>query len=194
MSQPGTASKGSSASGSKGAGGAPDDGASSAGAGGAGAPRTIDLDTLSLEELNQLRQQEESRLQALTNKYGMLRQAAARLNQSVKAVSELKPHTDGKEVMVPLTESVYVPGKIREPNRLLVELGTGYFVEKSNKDTVGFLERKQKLVDLNSENITQAIQASRQNVDALNSAMNGKLLEIRARQEGARHRQSVESG
>lgn len=161
---------------------------------GAAAPQTIDIDTLSLDQLDQLRQQEESRLQALTNRYAALRQAAARLNQAQSSVSELKPNQDGKEVMVPLTESVYVPGKISDPNKLLVELGTGYFVEKSNKDTMSFLDRKLKIVDANSENLTMTIQASRQNVDSLTRAMQGKMMEIRARKEGALHKQSVESG
>jgi len=84
------------------------------------APGTIDLDKLSLDELNQAKQQEEGKLQALTNHYASLRAAAARLTASTNAISELSPSSEGKEVMIPLTESVYVPGKLREPNRLLV--------------------------------------------------------------------------
>ena len=81
---------------------------------GAGAS-SINLDAMSLEELNQLKQQEEGRLQALTGRFGQLRAAAARLNASTMAISELSPASEDKDVMVPLTESVYVPGKIRDP-------------------------------------------------------------------------------
>ena len=94
--------------------------------------------------------------------------------------------------MVPLTESVYVPGKIREPTKLLVELGTGFFVEKSSKDTNAFLERKIRLVDHNSENITKAIQVTRQNMEHIAMTMQGKLIEIRAKQEGQRLRAANE--
>ena len=80
----------------------------------------VDLDKLSLEELNQAKQQEEGRLQALTTRYAQLRAAAARLTASSNAISEISPSSKGKEVMIPLTESVYVPGKLREPNKLLV--------------------------------------------------------------------------
>lgn len=80
----------------------------------------VDLDKLSLEELNQAKQQEEGRLQALTSRYAQLRAAAARLTASSNAISEISPSSDGKEVMIPLTESVYAPGKLREPNKLLV--------------------------------------------------------------------------
>ena len=43
---------------------------------------SINLDTMSLEELNQMKQQEEGRLQALSNRYAQLRAVAARLNAS----------------------------------------------------------------------------------------------------------------
>eukprot|EP00980_Cylindrotheca_fusiformis_P017138 scaffold5276_cov134-Cylindrotheca_fusiformis.AAC.5 len=152
----------------------------------------INLDQMSLEELNQMRQQEESRLQALSGRYAQLRAAAARLNASQTAVSELSPASEGKEVMVPLTESVYVPGKIRDPNKLLVEIGTGFFVEKSSKDTSAFLDRKVKLCDANSDNVTKIIQVTQQNIESIQMTMQGKMLEIRARQEGQRHKASIE--
>lgn len=152
----------------------------------------INLDTMSLDQLNNLKQQEEGRLQALTNRYSQLRAAAARLNASQVAVSEFSPALEGKEVMIPLTGSLYVPGKIKDCNKLLVDIGTGFYVEKTPKDTKSFLERKIKLVDANSENITTVIQVTRQNIQQVTLAMQGKLVEIRARQEG-RMRQAIDA-
>jgi prefoldin alpha subunit len=147
---------------------------------------TIQLDTLSLEQLDQLKQREENRLHMLTQRFATLRQAAARLSASSSAVSVLFINdtiTDGdktmskKEVFVPLTESVYIPGTIVVPSSsntdgtddaadasaaLLVELGTGYFVETSAEQTVQFLGRKLDIVNANSENGTtpQLVQVS----------------------------------
>jgi len=142
---------------------------------------------------NQAKQQEEGRLQALTGRYAQLRAAAARLTASSTAISELSPASDGKEVMIPLTESVYVPGILRQPNNLLVEIGTGFYVEKTAAETHKFLDRKLKIVDSNSENITMAVQATRQNIDSIHISMQGKMIEIRARQEGQRTRAAMES-
>ena len=36
----------------------------------------------------------------------------------------------GKAVLVPLTSSLYVPGTLKNPGRVLVDIGTGYFVEQ----------------------------------------------------------------
>ena len=146
---------------------------------------------MSLDQLNQLKQQEEGRLQALAAHYSQLRQAAAKLHASQRAVLELGPACDGKEVLVPLTESVYAPGRIKDPNKLLIELGTGFYAEKSSKDTLAYLERKLRLVEANSENITAVVQGTRRNLEAINMAMQGKLLEIRARQEGRMHQAAI---
>jgi prefoldin subunit 5 len=44
--------------------------------------------------------------------------------------------------MVPLTESVYVPGTLMEKQKLLVEIGTGFYVEKTPKTS--YLELSQR--------------------------------------------------
>jgi prefoldin alpha subunit len=170
-----------------------------AAAGGSGSNNnTIQLDTMSLDQLDQLQQREESRLQALSGRYAALRQAAARLSASQTAVLELgkvqqqqqnnqvdissgggsnamdttAATTSGEDsaasagttgdVFVPLTESVYIPGKLalssakddaNNSNKdLLVELGTGYFIEQSPTEAVNFLQRKLAIVDANSDN------------------------------------------
>jgi prefoldin alpha subunit len=153
--------------------------------------RGIDLDSMSLDQLDQVKQQEENRLNALTSRYSQLRQAAVRLQASHSAVLELKSSLDGNQVMVPLTESLYVPGKIVDPTTLLVEIGTGFYVEKSTKDTSEFLQRKLAIVDANSDNITTVIQGTQQNISSVNMAMQGKMMEIRARQEGRLYQQNA---
>lgn len=155
---------------------------------------SVRLDEMSLDQLQQIRQQEDARRQGLTERYAQLRAAAARINASRRAVEEIQTASAGKEVLVPLTDSVFVPGKLKDPHKLLVELGTGYYVEKSAKQTEDFLDRKLRLVDGNSDNVTKALQATNSNVEAITTAMQGKFWEIRARQAGARHRSAVESG
>ena len=36
----------------------------------------------------------------------------------------------GKELLVPLTSSMYVPGKLHDVEHVLIDVGTGYYVEK----------------------------------------------------------------
>jgi hypothetical protein len=39
-------------------------------------------------------------------------------------------YTDKKDILVPLTNSLYVKGKLSQPDRVIVDVGTGFFVEK----------------------------------------------------------------
>ena len=36
----------------------------------------------------------------------------------------------GKTILVPLTNSLYVPGKLSDPENVIVDIGTGYYVKK----------------------------------------------------------------
>lgn len=45
-------------------------------------------------------------------------------------------------MLVPLTQSLYVPGRIKEPSKVMVDIGTGYYVEKSLPKAKEFMERK----------------------------------------------------
>lgn len=94
--------------------------------------------------------------------------------------------------MTPLTESLYAPGQIVDANKILVELGAGFFVEKNSKDAIKVLERKGKIVDANSENVLAAAEAASRNVEAVKAAMQGKIMEIQARQQGRAFKNRLE--
>jgi prefoldin alpha subunit len=147
----------------------------------------INIDSMSIDQLNSVKQQQEARLEHFTAQYQQLRAVSARLSSARASLSSMPSNNgsgDGREIMIPLTESLYAPGKIVDPNKVLVELGAGFFVEKSTKDAIKVLERKGKLVDANSDNVMAALEASSRNVQAVQQAMQGKILEIQARQQG----------
>lgn len=149
----------------------------------------IDPDTLSLDQLSQLKAQEENKLTAVSQHYGQLRAAAARYNASKQAIVTLKKTNESseeREIMVPLTASLYVPGKMKpEANkRVMIELGTGFYAEKSMDDAMAFIDRKIALIQQNSDSVMKVIQGTKKNVDNITATMQGKLIEIRARQEG----------
>jgi prefoldin alpha subunit len=54
-------------------------------------------------------------------------------------------------LLVPLSSSLYVPGKVDNPNKVIVELGTGYYVEKSIDDAKELIDRKMQLVNKSIE-------------------------------------------
>ena len=43
------------------------------------------------------------------------------------------------EILVPLTTSLYVPGKLADRKKVIVDVGTGFYVEKVVPDRKGLL-------------------------------------------------------
>ena len=57
---------------------------------------------------------------------------------------------------MPLTGSMYVPGLLTQPEKVVVDIGTGYYVEKDSTAAQEYFTRKVKFVTENMERV-QAI-------------------------------------
>ena len=54
------------------------------------------------------------------------------VKRSMKVSHSALVYTDqqGKSILVPLTSSLYVPGTLKNAGKVLVDVGTGYYIEK----------------------------------------------------------------
>ena len=68
----------------------------------------------------------------------------------------MQQKTVNKEIMVPLTSSLYVPG-VMENTNVLVEAGAGYFVEKDAASATQYCERKQKQLEESTKKVAELI-------------------------------------
>lgn len=66
----------------------------------------------------------------LSRSFEQLREAQERFLGNVATITLMKNVTDGSESLVPLTPSVYVDAKVNSSNGVLVDVGTGYYVQK----------------------------------------------------------------
>ncbi|KAJ7769419.1 hypothetical protein B0H16DRAFT_1517794 [Mycena metata] len=73
-------------------------------------PQQVSVDGLNTSELADVRSQLEEELNHLTNSFAKTQA--------------------GKTILVPLTNSLYAPGKSSGLHHVIVDVGTGYFVQK----------------------------------------------------------------
>lgn len=85
---------------------------------------------------------------------------------------------------MPLTSSLYVPGKLTDAENVLIDIGTGYFVEKSRKDAEDFYERKVKDLGESMKALEQVVQGKANNVRVVEEVIRVKVLEGQAAQRG----------
>jgi len=82
----------------------------------------------------------------LGDSMSQLKVAQQKFGDSKENVKKLINKESGKRILVPLTSSMYVPGTLENTKSVLVNIGTGYFVEKGLKEAEEYFGRKVDLV------------------------------------------------
>ena len=114
----------------------------------ASSPASVNIDELPpVENLLATRAQVEKDLQLLSESFTQLKGAQANFATSIQSLESLKssgkarnrnrssfiPYcfvVEGKKALVPLTSSVYVDAELCGCDRVLVDIGTGYYIEQ----------------------------------------------------------------
>ena len=89
----------------------------------------ITIETLPPQQLVEMQKQLEQDIQVLRQSYQGMKLAGSKFIESKSVVKSLATEVDDKEIMIPLTSSLYVPGKICDKDKVIVEVGAGYFIE-----------------------------------------------------------------
>ncbi|KAJ3324973.1 phosphatidylinositol-3,5-bisphosphate 5-phosphatase [Boothiomyces sp. JEL0866] len=120
-------------------------------------PGSINLHELPLPQLQAVRQQIEEELQVLTNSFAKLKQAQSKFSESIESLKSVTPGNQGRELLVPLTNSLYVPGILDDSTTVIVDVGTGYFVEKNIEDAADYYQRKVDFVKGNLAKLEETL-------------------------------------
>jgi prefoldin alpha subunit len=65
---------------------------------------------------------------------------------------------------VPLTQSLYVPGQLASTSTVIVDVGTGFYVEKSTSDAVKFYSGKVDELSKNLSDLEKVVQGKNENL------------------------------
>lgn len=141
-----------------------------------GEPTLVGISQLSLPQLDQVKSKLEDDAGTLTVSMQQLKAVQQRLKESRESLGVFRPESDGKSILVPLTGSMYVPGKLKDTDRVLVDVGTGYYVEKTIKEAEEFFQRKEDYVTKNLEKLQQVLIEKRKFHDAVLGTMQAKML------------------
>eukprot|EP01055_Gregarina_sp_Pseudo9_P000980 Gregarina_sp_Pseudo_9__979@NODE_162_length_3907_cov_15_700879_g149_i0_p4_GENE_NODE_162_length_3907_cov_15_700879_g149_i0NODE_162_length_3907_cov_15_700879_g149_i0_p4_ORF_typecomplete_len158_score16_55Prefoldin/PF02996_17/1_2e22Filament/PF00038_21/0_012Corona_S2/PF01601_16/4_1e02Corona_S2/PF01601_16/0_0099Spc7/PF08317_11/0_017Spc7/PF08317_11/2_9Prefoldin_2/PF01920_20/0_34AcylCoA_dehyd_C/PF12186_8/82AcylCoA_dehyd_C/PF12186_8/0_12HlyE/PF06109_13/0_087Serpin/PF00079_20/0_044ZapB/PF06005_12/0_035ZapB len=110
----------------------------------------IKISDLTIQQTADLKQTLDEELQFLQQQYEALQSGKQRFEASRKTMQELHDSVGEKpEMLVPMTQSVYQPGKLLSKDRFVVELGAGYYVEREYAPNNKYLEKR--LANINSK-------------------------------------------
>ncbi|KAH6610931.1 Prefoldin alpha subunit [Trichoderma cornu-damae] len=129
---------------------------------------TINLDSLEPQQLAQVKKQLEEELEHLTASFAKLHGAQTKFKECLRCVQSRAADSKGsKSVLVPLTNSLYVSGELATTDTVLVDVGTGFLIEKKFKSAEKFYDSKVKEVGDNLKDLEGIIQRKQINVRAI---------------------------
>ena len=135
----------------------------------------VDVMQLPPADLQKLRTSLTEDVQTITQNYGNLKMAHSKYGQALEALTDITPENKDKRIMVPLTSSLYVPGQLSNIETVLVEVGTGYYVEKQIPDAKTFIQSKIEMIQGNLAKVAGALSGKRRDLDAVSSILQQKL-------------------
>jgi len=126
----------------------------------------IDISKLPLEQVGNILKQLDEETQYLQNSITQLKMVSSKFQDSSTSLQNFKPENEGKDIFIPLTSSLYVPGTLSNVNSVLIDIGTGYYFEKTisgaqdyisrrTKDLAGKIDLIQKKLDSNRKSLIQ---------------------------------------
>ncbi|SPQ19342.1 5ea435f5-16b9-42c7-8f09-028bf1730c68 [Thermothielavioides terrestris] len=122
----------------------------------------VDLASLSAQQLSAVKKQLDGEVEHLSASYAQLAAAQAKFKECLRIVKSGSSALDkDKPILVPLTNSLYVKGQLSDPDRVLVDVGTGYYDTKSAAE---FYDAKIKELAGNIQGLEGIVQAKTNNL------------------------------
>ena len=106
----------------------------------------VQIDKLSPQQLEQYSKVFEQEIGQLTQSYTQLVTATKKFQESKTVIDTMGNKGRDRDVLVPLTSSLYVPGKLDSEEKVIVEVGAGYFLEQSYDKAKEYADRKIKML------------------------------------------------
>ncbi|XP_055322743.1 probable prefoldin subunit 5 [Sitodiplosis mosellana] len=139
----------------------------------------IDLTKLNLQQLQQLKNEFESELNVFQDSLQTLKIAKTKFDGSKEALEQINDTWSDKEILVPLTGSMYVKGVVNNIDKFIIDIGTGYYVEKDITTSKDYFKRK---VDYVQEQMDKIDTLGRQKSKVLNAVIDVIEMKVAALQ------------
>ncbi|XP_069120989.1 prefoldin subunit 5-like [Argopecten irradians] len=151
----------------------------------AGKQQQIDVSQLPAPQLNQLTQQLDQEIEFFSNSLNQLKLAQGKFVESQECLNKISPDNLSKDILVPLTSSMYVPGQLSDVQNVLVDIGTGYYVEMEVNKGKEYFKRKVEYISKQIEKIQPVLQEKYRMKQATMEILQSKIQAMSLQQQGS---------
>lgn len=100
----------------------------------------------------------EKHMSTLSNQLNNLEDKGVELESIKKAIEEVDHVSEGKEILVPISNGIFMRAKIDNTSKLLINVGANTVVEKDLKSSVELVEKQQKELEKFKMNLITQMQ------------------------------------
>lgn len=144
--------------------------------------KKVDLNQLQPQQLVEFRKSIDQEINHFTQSLQALQTAQSKLKDCISSVESMEKSTND-ELLVPLTSSLYLPGKITTKDQYLVDIGTGYFVEKLADDAKKVYETKINKLNDDSSKLKSILVQKNEILNNINLVLRKKMIEYEKQEE-----------
>ncbi|XP_011856993.1 PREDICTED: prefoldin subunit 5 isoform X2 [Mandrillus leucophaeus] len=144
--------------------------------------QSINITELNLPQLEMLKNQLDQEVEFLSTSIAQLKVVQTKYVEAKDCLNVLnKSNEDGILLCRPDWSAVmYVPGKLHDVEHVLIDVGTGYYVEKTAEDAKDFFKRKIDFLTKQMEKIQPALQEKHAMKQAVMEMMSQKIQQLTA--------------
>lgn len=144
----------------------------------------IDLNSLAPQQLVDFRKSIDQEITHFTQSLQALSTAQSKLKECITSINNLEKSKEDS-LLVPLTSSLYIPGQVVSKNDYLVDIGTGYYVEKNADNAKVVYDNKIKKLDEDAKKLKSILVQKNELLNTVNLILRKKVIEMEKQQATA---------
>ena len=137
--------------------------------------KEVPLEKLTIDQLDYVGKQIEQDISNYSQYYSSLRIANNKFLDNKDYIKDLRNYQD-REILVPMTSSLYIPGKCSDVKKLTIEIGGNFYVETTIDKADKFCDRKLESIKKNMDKIDEMIKNKNEQLNAVNQQLIEKQL------------------
>ncbi|KAL8443080.1 hypothetical protein Emag_006107 [Eimeria magna] len=148
-----------------------------------GEAQVVNLNTLTLSQFASLKRRMEVEVQNISSHLMQLRVASNRLAESREALIQFDAYRQKQkegetpEILVPLTGALYAKGRLQCEDRVLVDIGAGYLLQKTCKDAKKDGESTLALVNEQQGKLEKMLNEKQKQLEVVVATMRQKFVQ-----------------
>jgi prefoldin alpha subunit len=135
----------------------------------------VNLENFNLQELMNMRKRLEDDVTTILDSYNGFKFLYKKFEDAkilIKNVSQQK--ADDCQILIPLSSSLFIPGKIVDTNKFIVDIGTGYYAERNAEQSVVYCDHTLQVIKENGDKMAREINKKQELRDQVNIEIHKK--------------------